>query len=157
GNIFYEQKDYEKSEQYFQKSLAIRVKRNDKRGIAMMYNNLANVSMDTERFAQALELQHKSLKINEELQQLEEIGKNYVNLGKIYQKMNRLQEALNYFDRGEKIFKAIGITRYDAFISAEKGRIYTQQANEDQTRKSLALQKLEESVAQAQASGELTS
>ena len=157
GNIFYEQKDYEKSEQYFQKSLAIRVKRNDKRGIAMMYNNLANVSMDTERFAQALELQHKSLKINEELQQLEEIGKNYVNLGKIYQKMNRLQEALNHLDKGEKIFKAIGITRYDAFISAEKGRIYTQQANEDQTRKSLALQKLEESVAQAQASGELTS
>lgn len=157
GNIFYEQKDYKKTEQYFQKSLAIRVKRNDKRGMAIMFNNLANVSMDTERFAQALEFQHQSLKINEELQQQEEIGKNYVNLGKIYQRMNRLQEALNHFDRGEKILKAIGITRHDAFISAEKGRIYTQQANEDQSRKSLALQKLKESVAQAQASGELSS
>lgn len=157
GNIFYEQKDYAKAEQYFQKSLALRIKRNDKRGIAVMYNNLANVFMDTERFAQALEFQYQSLKINEELQQQEEIGMNYVNLGKIYQKMNRLQEALNYFDKGEKIFKTISITRYDAFISAEKGRIYTQQANEDQTRKSLALQKLQESVAQAQASGELIS
>jgi signal transduction histidine kinase len=157
GNIFYEQKDYAKAEQYFQKSLAIRIKRNDKRGMAIAYNNLANVSMDTERFARALELQHEALKINEELQQQEEIGKNYVNLGKIYQKMNRLQEALNHFDRGEKIFKTLGITRHDAFISAEKGRIYTQQANADQTRKALALQKLKESVAQAQASGELTS
>ncbi|MBX2968412.1 MAG: tetratricopeptide repeat protein [Cyclobacteriaceae bacterium] len=157
GTIFYEQKDYSKAEKYFQQSLDIRFKRNDKRGIAIMYNNLANVSMDTERFAQALELQHKSLKINEELQQQEEIGKNYVNLGKIYQRMNRLQEALNYFDKGEKIFKAIGVTRHDAFISAEKGRIYTQQANEDQTRKSLALQKLKESVALAKASGELSS
>lgn len=157
GNIFYEQKDYVKAEQYFQKSLAIRIKRNDKRGMAIMYNNLANVSMDTERFARALELQHESLKINEELQQQEEIGKNYVNLGKIYQRMNRLQEALNHFDRGEKILKAIGVTRHDAFISAEKGRIYTQQANEDQTRKSLALQELKESVAKAQASGELIS
>jgi len=157
GNIFYEQKEYAKAEQYYQKSLDIRIKRNDKRGMATMYNNLANIAMDTERYAYALELQQASLTINEQQQQQEEVGKNYVNLGKIYQRMNRLQEALDYFDRGEKIFKALGITRHDAFISAEKGRIYTQQANEDQTRKSLALQKLKESVAQAQASGELIS
>ncbi|HRJ31020.1 MAG TPA: tetratricopeptide repeat protein [Cyclobacteriaceae bacterium] len=157
GNIFYEQKDYSKAEQYYQKSLDIRIKRNDKRGMATTYNNLANIAMDTDRFARALELQQASLKINEEQQQREEIGKNYVNLGKIYQRMSRLPEALHYFDQGEKIFNNLGITRYDAFISAEKGRIYTEQANEDQSRKSLALQKLQQSIAQAQASGELIS
>lgn len=157
GNIFYEQKDYVKAEQYYQKSLDIRIKRNDKRGMATTFNNLANIAMDTERFARALELQQASLKINEEQKQREEIGKNYVNLGKIYQRMNRFQDALDYFDRGENVFRELGITRFDSFISAEKGRIYTQQANEDQTRKSLALQKLQESVVQAQASGELIS
>jgi two-component system, NarL family, sensor histidine kinase UhpB len=157
GTIFYEQKEYAKAQQYFQKSLDIRIKRNDKRGIAAMYNNLANIAMDTERFSQALELQQTSLTINEEQQQREEIGKNYINLGKINQKMNRLQEALNYFDRAENIFAALGINRYDAFISAEKGRIYTQQSNQDQSRKVLALQKLQQSVEQAQASGELIS
>jgi signal transduction histidine kinase len=157
GNIFYEQKDYSKAEKYFQRSLDIRIKRNDKRGMAITYNNLANIAMDTDRFARALELQQAALKINEEQSQAEEIGKNYVNQGKIYQRMNRLQEALNYFDRGEKIFAALGVTRYDAFISAEKGRIYTQQASEDQSRKMLALQKLQESIAQAQANEELTS
>src|SRR5690606_34288890 len=99
-NIFYEQKDYSKAEKYFQRSLDIRIKRNDKRGMAITYNNLANIAMDTDRFARALELQQAALKINEEQSQAEEIGKNYVNQGKIYQRMNRLQEALNYFDRG---------------------------------------------------------
>ncbi|MBX2964128.1 MAG: tetratricopeptide repeat protein [Cyclobacteriaceae bacterium] len=157
GSIFYEQKDYTKAEHYYQKSLDIRIKRNDQRGIAVMYNNLANIAMDTDRFAHAIELQQASLKINEEQNLQEDIGKNYINLGKVYQKMNRLPEALNYFDRAEKIFATLGINRFDAFISAEKGRIYTQQAQRDESRKSLALQKLQESVAQAKVSGELSS
>lgn len=157
GNIFYEQKDYSKAEHYYQKSLTIRIKRNDKRGMATTYNNLANVAMDTDRFKEALELQQASLKLNEEQQLKEEIGKNYVNLGKIYQKMNRPQEALDYFNRGEKLFKELGIARFDAFISAEKGRVYTQQALQDEAHRSLALKKLNESIEQAQASGELIS
>ncbi|MBX2946307.1 MAG: tetratricopeptide repeat protein [Cyclobacteriaceae bacterium] len=157
GNIFYEQKDYTKAEQYYRKSLNIRIKRNDKRGMATTYNNLANIAMDTDRFKEALELQQAALELNKEQQLKEEIGKNYVNLGKIYQKMNRLQDALDYFNRGEQLFKELGITRFDAFISAEKGRVYTQQALQDEAQRSLALKKLNEGIEQAQASGELIS
>ncbi len=150
GFIFQNQNDIPKTLVYYQKSLAIREKIDDQKGIAESLNNLGLVyrkNGDPNCKSQikdacmragvqkALEYYLRSLKIKEEIKDINGIGISLNNIGGIYNFLKDYDKALEYFNRslvirqkiddkqGQSIaFNNIGTTYFRKldYVQAEK-------------------------------------
>ena len=88
----------------YKRALAIYQKLNDKKGIANMFCNMANIYLKKGDISRALIYQRKSLRFEEELNNLEGIAYSYANIAEIYRTSGDYTKAIQYKE------KAMGIS-----------------------------------------------
>jgi serine phosphatase RsbU (regulator of sigma subunit)/Tfp pilus assembly protein PilF len=123
GFVFQNQNDVPKTLIYYEKSLAIREKIGDKKGIAESLNNLGLVyrkNGDPNCKSQikdacmragvqkALEYYLRSLKIKEEINDVNGIGISLNNIGGVYNFLKEYDKALEYFNKSLELRTKIG-------------------------------------------------
>jgi tetratricopeptide (TPR) repeat protein len=90
-----------------EKSLAIRVEIDDKKGAAQSYNNMGATYALNKDYKKALDYYHKSLAIKELLKDKKGIAHTLHNIGTIYSSQDQNTKALDFFMKSLQIAKEI--------------------------------------------------
>ncbi|UEG49192.1 tetratricopeptide repeat protein [Ferruginibacter lapsinanis] len=103
--VVYEQylQKYPEALKEYNTALAIYIKMNDRRRMAMSYNNTGIVYKFLGNYPMAIELYKKSLQIAEELGDQFFIAVNMTNIGNVYAKMKDYNKAIDYNMKGLNI------------------------------------------------------
>ncbi|MCF8246448.1 MAG: tetratricopeptide repeat protein [Saprospiraceae bacterium] len=80
---------------FFQKSMRLRRMMGDKKGVASLLNNIANVKENKGDFLGALDGYQQSLKVREELRDTARVLRCYYNIANVMEKMGDYPEALD--------------------------------------------------------------
>jgi predicted ATPase/tRNA A-37 threonylcarbamoyl transferase component Bud32 len=99
GNILFDLGNYENSEAMYKKSLELREKILDKKGIAESYNNLSIVYCDGGEYQKAAESLERSISIMKEIGFRVGIAGTSLNLGAIYQDQGKYIEASQLYKK----------------------------------------------------------
>ncbi|MBC7863303.1 MAG: tetratricopeptide repeat protein [Bacteroidia bacterium] len=126
GSIFSDQSDYEKAVEAYLKSLALREKIGDKKGMSASYNNIGGIERFKGNYDKAIEFHFKSLKIKEELGDKKGMASSFNNIGNIYNDKREPIKALEYYFKSLKLKEEIGnkLGMADSYVSI--GIIYKQ-------------------------------
>ena len=137
--------NYEKSLEYFLKTLEIRKEIDDKKGMGDSYNNIGNIYDDQGNYEKALEYYLKSLAINKEIGNKEGMGVSYNSIGFIYSNQGNSEKALEYYSKSLEITRELGDKDGIADSYNNIGLIYSNQENYEKALeyylKSLAIDK----------------
>lgn len=103
---FTEQGNYEKSIVYYGKTGEILEQklRPDHPNLAVLYYNIGNAHLGKEKHQLALDYFIKALKIDESLGDGVYIASDYDNIALTYQRMGRLDEALDYYNKAIELY-----------------------------------------------------
>jgi tetratricopeptide (TPR) repeat protein len=124
GLLNYYQKHYAKAREYYQKSMALKLKSNDKRGIALLYNNLGNVDVEEHKNATAFQNFKKSLQMYIEIGNKRGIALAYNNLGSLYKESDNADSALYCYNLAYKADKEIDDKSNQAVVLFNMASIY---------------------------------
>ncbi|UCE37635.1 MAG: tetratricopeptide repeat protein [Thermoplasmata archaeon] len=111
GNVYQFKGENDRALEYFNKSLMIREKIGDQKGIARIFNGFGILHADKGEYDNALKEFEKSLEIKKKIGDIREIAKSFNNIGLMYNLTGDLDRALGYFERGLKMLKKIGDLR----------------------------------------------
>jgi len=100
--------DYERSINYFIKSLEIREEIGDQKAISASHNNLANLYQDQGNFGKAINHYTQSVRIVEKLDEKGAIADGLYNIGRLYFNQQEFDKSLDYHSRSLGMMKAIG-------------------------------------------------
>ena len=109
---------------YIQKSIKIRDRIGDKRGLANSYLTMYRVYYELGELDKAMDSEFKSLKICKELNDLQCVSGRYTNLGQIYQKKGMYQEALRYHFQALELSQRLKIKNRVAAVHENIARVY---------------------------------
>ena len=76
--------------------------------IATSYNNVAVIYDDNKNYLESLKNHFASLKLREEINDLEGCATSLINIGSVYTKLNKLKDSENYLNNGLMYSKDIG-------------------------------------------------
>jgi len=106
--VYYNKGEYDKTLEYFDKSLKIREELGDKRGMGATLSNIGAVYADKGDYDKALEYYDRSLKIKEEIGDKRGMGLTLGNIGNVHKNKGEYEKALEYYDRSLKIKEELG-------------------------------------------------
>ncbi len=124
-----------KSISYFQQSLSIRKKIEDKKGIAETLNNIGANYHKRGNILKAMEYLNKSLVIREEIGNQQEIAQSFYNIGYIYNIQGKIIKSLEYYHKCLNIYKELGDKKREAISLNNIGLIHKQQGDFDKALK----------------------
>jgi serine phosphatase RsbU (regulator of sigma subunit) len=108
--VFYKNKnEYSIAKDYMEKALDIRMKRNDRKGIAASYNGLGNLYSRMLDFPKAIDYFLKNIQIYESLNEPEQQAMAQGNIGNIYFRLKDYRQAVNYHLKSLLIKKMSGL------------------------------------------------
>nr|AOE12545.1 serine/threonine protein kinase [uncultured bacterium]CCF99359.1 serine/threonine protein kinases [uncultured Cytophagia bacterium] len=121
--------NYEKSLEYFLKTLEIRKEIDDKKGMGDSCNNIGNIYDDQGNYEKALEYHSQSLAINKEIGNKEGMGVSYNSIGFIYSNQGNYEKALAYYLKSLRITEELGDKNGIGDSYNNIGLIYSSQGN----------------------------
>jgi len=98
---------YSKALEQFRKALEIDVAQDSLRILTL--NNLGDLSRSWGDYRKALEYYQASLEVSEKIGDAEEEGKALINIGKVYEELDRYDEAVEKSKKALGIFTTIGV------------------------------------------------
>ncbi len=135
GYVYKKSGSFEKSLVYYEKSLQVRKKMNDRKGEALVYRNMANIYYDMSNYKQALYYQQQNLTISRELKDQEGEAIGLSTIGNIYSDQENHSEALKHYQKALNIsvelvvslhiantLSSIGITKH--YLKENDSAIY---------------------------------
>ena len=99
GTFYLSQKEYEKSLDYYRKSLDINHQIDFPLGASVNLLNIGNVCIAQKDYACAIDNLMQSLKIKQEINDLQGIQKCYTNLGLVYANSNQPEKAIEFHNK----------------------------------------------------------
>ena len=93
GGIYYDQKDFENSNKYYQKSLETFTKNNEKQHIAASYNNIGEMFRFQKKYEEALKYYFLAMEINKEFNNDFYLAINYNNIGNVFLSQKKYKKA----------------------------------------------------------------
>lgn len=101
GVYYYTTRDYEKAIEFYLRSLSLKKRINDQKGIASVYNNLGGIYDNKGNSPKALEYYLKSLEIREKnnSNDLKGLSISLNNVGQSYYNQGEIEKAQYYFQR----------------------------------------------------------
>lgn len=81
---------------FYSRSLLLTRQINDKYNEAATLNNIAVIHEDYQEFEQAIEIYYLALHVAQQGEAIDQVASFHVNLGNIFQKLNRLDEAISH-------------------------------------------------------------
>ncbi|MCB0379688.1 MAG: tetratricopeptide repeat protein, partial [Flavobacteriales bacterium] len=103
GSIYADQKDFLKALEYYNKSLELADRINDKEGVGVSLNNIGAIYKELKDFSNALKYFSKSLKIFEELENSYGVSSLLDNMGVIYQYQGNMTKSMDCFVKSLKL------------------------------------------------------
>jgi len=100
GTNYKNLKQFDSSLKYHEKSLALRIKTKNKKGISYSYNNIALVYMKKSEFTKAEQYLRRSLEIKRSLGDDKGIAGSLINLGEVYTNRKQYFKAKSYYEEG---------------------------------------------------------
>ena len=131
GNILFDQSDYGQSTKMYMRSLDLRKKIADKKGVAETHINLANVHCEEGNYSKAAEMLEISNKLMIEIGYRLGIAGTYVNLGIVYHNLGRFDDSLKILQESLKISEEIGNTPILVLSYSNLGSVHIDLQNFD--------------------------
>ncbi|MBU0763924.1 MAG: tetratricopeptide repeat protein [Bacteroidetes bacterium] len=118
----YNKGDYEKSIDYYQRSLKLVEESGNKMEMSVSYNNIGNINYDKNKLDDALAYYEKSLKIKEELKYKPGVASSLYNIGNVHRKKQDYDRAISYYTKSNKVAAEINLSdvqqlNYDALAN----------------------------------------
>ncbi len=129
GNIYQDNGDFIKAQEYYFLALKTSEKIGNKKGISASYNYIATVYQDQANYVQSLEYNFKALKIDEEIGNKKGMAVRYTNIGNVYNSQGTYTKALDYYFKALKINKEIDRKNSIAINLGNIGNLYHKQQN----------------------------
>lgn len=112
GSIYRNMGEFDKSMEYFEKSLGFAGKNNDDHGKAVAYANIGTVYSSEGDKTKALEIYLDSLKFFEKHNYTKNIATSCVNIAFVYSNLNDHNKAYDFIKKAIELYKEIGATYY---------------------------------------------
>ena len=123
-------KDFNKALEYFEQSLAIKLKRNDAKGASATYNNMGTVAYSyLKDSSKAVDYFEKSIAIKKEIGDVVGAATTEVNLGHLLLKSGNERRATQYYERAIGIFSEANMPSEITSTYTEIGSNYLDQDN----------------------------
>jgi tetratricopeptide (TPR) repeat protein len=137
GILEFNVSNYDKALEWYHTALKVREEIADKNGIAVSYNNIANVFSVRGNYPEALKNQHLVLKLREEIKAehpADKVNKrglaaSYVNIGSVYWNQGNYPEAQKMYLSGLKLFEELADLQNTASCYDGLGIVYYAQGN----------------------------
>ena len=129
GIYYYNQKDYNKSLQYYEEALKIDEKSKNLPFQAVRLNNIGLIHLEKETFDKALEYFNKALEIGKMRGDYRGMGARINNIGLIYLKQKDYERAIDNFQEALKLDKKIGNLSGRSIRLKNIGDVYKAQKN----------------------------
>jgi len=123
GLIFIELNNYDKSTEYFFKSLEIFETINDSEGVTKLLSDIGSVNFHQYNYEKALEYYFRSLFLAKENQNKNGIARALNNIAAVYEAMKDFEKADTYFQDASQINKEIGNTLWEGINYMNLGTI----------------------------------
>lgn len=140
GNVFFMQGDYEATIGLYAQVQEIIEQVGDSTTLAVLLGNMGSIHVNMHNYNDALEYHRKSLVLSLKLNNLENAGSQYANIGVDYMESGLLDSAVFYFKLAYKVDSTINNDYGVAADLSSLGDTYTQKAkqlDDDPSRKSL--------------------
>jgi tetratricopeptide (TPR) repeat protein len=108
GNVYNDMGNMDDALKSYKKSLEVRQKTNDKKGLASSYNNIGTVYSEQKKLKEALDNHIMSLQLRKEIGDKNGMAASYNNIGVIYVRQNDLQNGLKNYIESLKLKEEIG-------------------------------------------------
>jgi tetratricopeptide (TPR) repeat protein len=108
GNVLWFSGEYDKALEHYERSLKIREKVGDKKGIANSLHNIGMMHYWRENYKRAIEYVKRSIEINEEINNMYFLAYSLLNIGYIYENIGEYDKAQKYVENGKKVSEKIG-------------------------------------------------
>jgi len=108
GGIYYDQEDFEKSQEFYQKSLETNLKNGERQKLASSYNNLGEIYRFQEDYEKALEFYSQAVVINKQFNNDYFLAINYNNIGEVYLNKKKYNKAFENINASRKLFETVG-------------------------------------------------
>ena len=129
GNYKISLDNFSKAQSIFEKELELNPNKTElKSGLARAYGSIGIVFSEQSSYGNALKYQLKSVKIYEELKNLQKCAQMYNNVGVIYKSQNDNFKALEYFSKCLKIQQQLNDESV-AITTTNIGNVYLKQKN----------------------------
>lgn len=129
GNIYQDQGEYLKAQEYFFVALKTSEKIGNKKGISTSCNYIGSMYQEQANYPQALEYFFKALKIDEEIENKRGMAVRYTNIGNVYNNQGDYTKALDYYFKSLKLNKEIDRKNSIAINLGNIGNLYHKQGN----------------------------
>ena len=103
GNIYYDQSEYMKAHEYFDKALKIEREVGNKAGEAINLNKIGLVYFSLGDYPKALDFYFEAMKVNESAGRKNGIAANLSNIGNVYMDEKDYPKALSYLFKALKL------------------------------------------------------
>lgn len=127
GYYYYTKSNYSEALDYYNKSLEIERKLNNKKEIAISLNNIGGIYKIQGKVSLALKYYNESLKLKEQLGNKKGIALSYNNIGVIYGEQGNLELALTYYKRSLELEEELGNLRGIGLANNNIGNVYRMQ------------------------------
>ncbi|MBL7938355.1 MAG: tetratricopeptide repeat protein [Flavobacteriales bacterium] len=112
---------------HYESSLVAAKRAKDRKGIAVVLNNLAAIYKDQGRIAESLAMHEQSLVLREELKDSVGIATSLNNIGLIRFDQGRISEALDRYDHSLRIYEELGDKEGVGTVLHNIAGVYTEQ------------------------------
>jgi tetratricopeptide (TPR) repeat protein len=126
GAVYQEIGEYSKAAQYYDTTLQISVRTNNKKGMATAYNNIGNIYYLTSDFQSAIEFYQKSTRIEEELGNRIGAAMSTINIGSIYFILGNMEKSEEYMLKALEVFREFDDYLYLTVIYINLGQIFVE-------------------------------
>ena len=123
GNIYYDQKDYEKALNYYQAAATRSMEQNNGRGNAVALNNIAIVYRQKGDFNRAMAYFKKALQQRIKSGENILVGHSYLYISNVYLRLNQLDSALFYAQGAIDSLKKYKVWKEYAWANQTYGRV----------------------------------
>ncbi len=131
GVVHYERGEYDRALKSYEKSLEIREKRGDQKGIAGSFNNIGNVHWRMGEYDRALKSYERSLELSEKTGDQEFTAIHLGNIGVVHFDRGEYDRALEYYERSLEIREEIGDQEGIALTLNSFGNVHTERGEYD--------------------------
>lgn len=127
--LHYYHYNYEKSIEFFLKTIKVYEEINDVNGIIRCYNNLGLIKTEQSQFNEALDYFNNALIYAIATKNKNEISISYQNIGNHYYNLGKYDKAIEFYFNSLKICEEIGNLKGISYCNSNIGVIYNLQKN----------------------------
>jgi|GEM_PF-2202376 len=127
GNVYLEQKDYDRALEYYFKALSHAKQTGSTYMVANASNNIGAIYDTKGNHTEAIRFYNQALAGNKAIGNDNDLGANYHNIAVMYRVLNQVNKALVYLDSAETILKKTNNETYLLNVDATRITIYIQQ------------------------------